>query len=57
MDVHFSQHNGWDGAANTRFWVDPAEQLIGILISQSQPVFHSQLLDDFQTLVYQSIDD
>lgn len=48
---------GWDGAANTRFWVDPAEQLIGILMSQSQPVFHSQLLDDFQKLVYQSIDD
>ncbi len=48
---------GWDGAANTRFWVDPAEQLIGILMTQSMPVFHSQLLEDFQVLVYQAIAD
>jgi CubicO group peptidase (beta-lactamase class C family) len=48
---------GWDGAANTRFWVDPAEQLIGILMTQSMPVFHSQLLDDFQVLAYQAIAD
>lgn len=45
---------GWDGAATTRFIVDPAERMVAILMSQKAP-FDERMLKEFQTLVYQSI--
>ncbi len=47
----------WSGAANTAFWVDPQEKLIGLLLTQFMPAWHFRLTDDFRTLVYQAIDD
>ncbi len=48
---------GWSGAANTYFWVDFQENLIGIQLSQYQPYglygFHA----DFRNLVYQALID
>jgi CubicO group peptidase (beta-lactamase class C family) len=45
---------GWAGAARTYYWVDPQEQLIGILMSQYMAAF--DLPDkDFQVLAYQAI--
>ena len=41
MDVGLSQQSGsvgeygWSGAANTYYWIDPVEQLIGVFMSQS----------------------
>jgi CubicO group peptidase (beta-lactamase class C family) len=46
----------WGGAYGTSFWIDPAEQLIGVLMLQLRP----QPRDydtEFRTLVYQAIDD
>lgn len=47
---------GWGGWFNTRFWVDPREELIGLLMTQytiqGQPIG-----DEFRTLVYQAIVD
>jgi len=47
---------GWSGAAATNFWVDPQEQLVGIIMTQ--------LMDnalpfqqDFRTLTYQALVD
>jgi CubicO group peptidase (beta-lactamase class C family) len=47
---------GWGGAAATRFWVDPKEGLIGLLMPQ---LFFSEepIGDRFQNLVYQAIVD
>jgi CubicO group peptidase (beta-lactamase class C family) len=47
----------WGGAANTSFWIDPKEELIGILMAQYMPAFQFPVTDDFITLTYQAIID
>ena len=49
--------HGWGGAANTHFWVDPQEQLIGILMLQYMPSHTYPVTSDFRTLVYQALVD
>jgi CubicO group peptidase (beta-lactamase class C family) len=45
----------WGGAASTIFWIDPEEELIGLLMTQ---LFgEAPFLDQFRTLVYSSIID
>ncbi len=44
----------WGGAAGTRFWIDPEEQLIGIFMVQSIP-HRTRLGSDFKNLTYQAI--
>lgn len=50
---------GWDGAFGTSWWVDPREELVGVLMTQRRP----DVLDipaltlDFWTSAYQLIDD
>jgi CubicO group peptidase (beta-lactamase class C family) len=46
---------GWGGAFNTITFVDPKEELIGIMMSQLRPYDHLNLRRDFQTLVYQAL--
>ncbi|MFT7129436.1 MAG: CubicO group peptidase (beta-lactamase class C family) [Gammaproteobacteria bacterium] len=46
----------WGGAAGTRFWIDPQENLIGIFMVQSIP-HRTRLGREFKTLTYQSIID
>lgn len=47
---------GWAGAAKTHFWVDPQEEIIGVLMSQYMTAF--DLPDkDFQVLAYQALAD
>lgn len=46
----------WGGAAGTRFWIDPQEQLIGIFMVQSLP-HRTRLGSEFKNLVYQAIID
>ncbi len=47
---------GWAGAAKTYYWVDPAEELVGLFMSQYMTGM--QLPErDFRTLAYQAIDD
>lgn len=48
---------GWGGAANTNFWVDPQEELIGILMLQFMPMDTYPMIADFQNLVYQALVD
>lgn len=47
---------GWAGAASTYFWIDPAEDMIGVVMSQ---YLGSQipLADDMRVAVYQALDD
>jgi CubicO group peptidase (beta-lactamase class C family) len=46
---------GWGGAANTKFWIDFQEQVIGILMIQYQPSDQYPIEADFINLVYQSM--
>ncbi len=44
----------WGGAAGTRFWIDPREDLIGIFMVQSLP-HRTQLGGEFKVLTYQAM--
>lgn len=44
----------WGGAFYTSFWIDPAEHLVGVFMSQVRPV-DSDVADKFRTLVYQAL--
>ncbi len=46
---------GWGGAANTNFWIDPREELVGILMLQYVPMDTYPVIPDFRTLVYQAL--
>jgi CubicO group peptidase (beta-lactamase class C family) len=46
----------WGGAGGTAFWVDPKEQLIGVLMTQAQPgPWQREFRELFRQLVYQAI--
>jgi len=45
----------WGGAAGTRFWIDPKENVIGIFMVQSIP-HRTTLASHFKTLVYQAME-
>ncbi len=47
----------WGGAAGTRFWIDPQEQLIGIFMIQILPHTGLEYGSEFRVLTYQSIAD
>jgi CubicO group peptidase (beta-lactamase class C family) len=47
----------WGGVFNTFFWVDPKEQLVGVIMCQQMPFQHLDLNQRFKALVYQAIDD
>jgi CubicO group peptidase (beta-lactamase class C family) len=48
---------GWGGAYHTVCWVDPAEQLVAVLMARLPAAGASDLHGKFRTLVYQSIID
>ena len=48
---------GWGGAANTNFWIDPKEEVIGILMLQYMPSDTYPIVADFRTLAYQALVD
>jgi len=49
--------HGWGGWANTHFWVDQVEKVIGILMLQYIPSNTYPVTNDFRTAVYQSLID
>ena len=46
---------GWSGAANTDFWIDPAEEMIGIMMTQHMPLEPYPVQERFRILAYQAI--
>ncbi len=46
---------GWGGAFNTSFWIDPKEQMFGIIMTQVRPN-ESNINERFKTLVYQLLE-
>ncbi len=47
----------WSGMANTYFWIDPEEELIGLLMMQFLPFGYYKIRQEFQVLTYQAIVD
>jgi CubicO group peptidase (beta-lactamase class C family) len=47
---------GWAGAANTYYWVDPVEKMVGVLMSQNMMGFDGPE-QDFRILAYQALVD
>jgi CubicO group peptidase (beta-lactamase class C family) len=47
----------WDGIEGTWFWVDPKEELIGLLMLRMEPWTWLSVPQTFQVLVYQAIVD
>ncbi|MBO0797217.1 MAG: serine hydrolase, partial [Blastocatellia bacterium] len=47
----------WGGAAGTRFWIDPQEELIGIFMIQILPHDGLEYGSEFRVLAYQAITD
>jgi CubicO group peptidase (beta-lactamase class C family) len=58
-DIADGSRFGWDGAYGTSFYVDPVEDLVGILMTQRRPgaLGLPAVVSDFWTGVYQAIDD
>ncbi len=48
---------GWGGAFCTYFWVDPQEEMIGIMMTQVIPYTHINIRQEFQVLANQAIVD
>ncbi len=48
---------GWGGLANTYFWIDPAEDFIGLMMTQHLPTSPYVANDIFRNLAYQAIAD
>lgn len=46
---------GWDGAFNTYFWVDRAQELYGLLMTQHSPNNYYPVADTFKQLTYQAL--
>jgi CubicO group peptidase (beta-lactamase class C family) len=47
----------WGGAASTAFWIDPAEQLIAIFMTQLLPSSAYPIRRELRTMIYSAITD
>jgi CubicO group peptidase (beta-lactamase class C family) len=47
----------WGGAANTTFWIDPREQIIGVLMAQYMPSETHPINNHFRILTYSALTD
>ena len=47
----------WGGSWNTRFWIDPVMEVIGIFMSQSEPFAFEGIGTGFRSLVCQALAD
>jgi len=53
-DVGSAGEYNWGGAAGTRFWIDPEQQLIGVFMVQSLP-HRTDLASKFKVLTYSAL--
>ena len=47
----------WSGLANTYFWIDPQEDLIGMVFTQFLPYGFYPIFKEFKAMVYEAIED
>ena len=48
---------GWGGAASTTFWVDPAEEITALFMTQLLPSSTHPIRSQLKQLVYQALID
>jgi CubicO group peptidase (beta-lactamase class C family) len=48
---------GWGGAASTVFWVDPAEAIVGLFLTQLLPSSSYPVRREMKALTYQALVD
>lgn len=56
--AHTSDTEGsvsWGGAFGTLFWIDPAEELVAIILTQVRPYTHISIREGFHNVVNQAI--
>lgn len=46
----------WDGSAGTRFWIDPLENMVTIIMAQVSPASGNGFREQFKTLIYDAIE-
>lgn len=46
----------WDGSAGTRFWIDPSENMVTIIMSQVSPAGGNGFRERFKTGVYEALE-
>lgn len=46
----------WDGSAGTRFWIDPQENMITIIMAQVSPAGGNGFRERFKTMVYEALE-
>ncbi|MDO9521237.1 MAG: serine hydrolase domain-containing protein [Pseudohongiella sp.] len=46
----------WDGSAGTRFWIDPHENMITIIMAQVSPAGGNGFRERFKTMVYEALE-
>ncbi len=49
-------NHGWSGAADTHFWIDPVEDMIGMSYLQYMPSSTIPVRDDLNNLLYQALE-
>jgi CubicO group peptidase (beta-lactamase class C family) len=47
----------WGGFYTTRFWIDPGERMVGVILTQTYPYDSGRVLERLQALAYQAIAD
>ncbi|MCX6081062.1 MAG: serine hydrolase [Chloroflexi bacterium] len=47
---------GWSGSASTSWWIDPVEEMQGVLMLQYEPAFVIPINESFSQLVYQALE-
>ncbi len=46
----------WGGIFNTYYWVDPEEEMVGVLMTQLFPFFHLDIREQFKRLAYEAVE-
>lgn len=45
----------WDGSAGTRFWIDPVNNMVTVIMAQVSPASGNGFREDFKNLVYEAL--
>jgi CubicO group peptidase (beta-lactamase class C family) len=55
VDVVNNSEYGWDGTAGTIFWIDPSQEMVTVLMTQSSPSNPDQIRQHFKAIVREAI--
>lgn len=47
----------WSGIFNTKYWIDPEEEMFMVAMAQVLPFYHREIWQKLNTIIYSSIDD